>query len=62
MLKFNNIMRQISRVIYIFATDDREDCPSADELATQCARSCITKDDDGCLECMENCSGINSNN
>jgi len=51
------IVRLISKVICISDADDREDCPTADEVATRCARSCIKKDDDGCLECMENCSG-----
>lgn len=39
-------------------TEEREDCPGADELATQCSRNCMKKDDNkDCLECMENCSG-----
>ena len=42
-------------------TEGREDCPGADELATQCNRNCIRRDDDDCLECAENCSGSYSN-
>ena len=40
--------------------DSREDCAGADELVTQCTRNCMRKDDDDCLECVENCSGTYS--
>ena len=41
-----------------FGTDDEEDFPAANELVASCTRNCMRRDDDGCLECMENCSGI----
>ena len=45
-------------ILYFGADDRDDDCPSVDELETQCARKCMKRDDDGCLECMDNCSGM----